>query len=276
MSTRKAIGGSIGAIFILIISQTIAGVIASGLVLLHISMAICNAVAGLLYIIVAYLLLKQFSKKILKIEMESLGIPRVHINKKWIAVAFLLPLAVKGIYLSFPGEFVSSGMDNPQILSTLSAGIFYTGIAAAFVEEMVFRGFILTLLKNRWNKKIAILVPSVLFGIVHIIGMNFTVFSCLLVIIAGTMVGIMFSLIELESNSIWNSGFVHVVWNVIIIGGGLAINGAQDKYSVMTYVLNSKNIAITGGEFGIESSIIAVIGYLIVCIWTFYIMKRKK
>ncbi len=51
------------------------------------------------------------------------------------------------------------------------------------------------------------------------------------------MVGIMFSLIMLESGSIWNSG---IVWNVVIIGGGLAIGEKADKYSVMTYVLKTK------------------------------------
>ena len=32
----------------------------------------------------------------------------------------------------------------------------------------------------------------------------------------------------------------------------------------MTYVLDSKDFVFTGGEFGIESSIIALLGYVIV------------
>lgn len=68
--------------------------------------------------------------------------------------------------------------------------------------------------------------------------MDFSVLSCTLVIIAGTMVGIMFSLIALESKSIWNSGIVHAIWNIIIIGGGLTVNETKDKYSVIAYVLN--------------------------------------
>ncbi len=39
-------------------------------------------------------------------------------------------------------------MNSNQIFSTLSAGIAFTGIAAGFVEEMVFRGVILNLLKE--------------------------------------------------------------------------------------------------------------------------------
>ena len=52
-------------------------------------------------------------------------------------------------------------MNSNQIFSILSAGIAFTGIAAGFVEEMVFRGVILNLLKEKWNIKVAVLIPSV-------------------------------------------------------------------------------------------------------------------
>ena len=99
---------------------------------------------------------------------------------------------------------------------------------------------------------------------------------CLLVIIAGTMVGVMFSMIAIESGSIWNSGIVHAIWNVMIIGGGLSIGEKMDEYSVMTYVLNSKSFAITGGEFGIESSVISLIGYIVVVGIAFIMIKSSK
>ena len=91
-----------------------------------------------------------------------------------------------GLSFFFSGKYVSSGMNSNQIFSTLSAGIAFTGIAAGFVEEMVFRGVILNLLKEKWNIKVAVLIPSVLFGLVHIIGMDFSIISSLLVLIAGT------------------------------------------------------------------------------------------
>ena len=47
-------------------------------------------------------------------------------------------------------------MNSNQIFSTLSAGIAFTGIAAGFVEEMVFRGVILNLLKEKWNIKVRV------------------------------------------------------------------------------------------------------------------------
>ena len=62
----------------------------------------------------------------------------------------------------------------------------------------------------------------------------------------------------------------------MIIGGGLAIGEKMDKYSIMTYVLNSKDFAITGGEFWIESSVISLFGYIIVAGIAFFMIKSRK
>lgn len=277
MSTKKAIGASIAAIVILIIAQVMAQVIASVFVLIKIPSGICNIIAGVLYVGLTYLILKLFIGKMMKLPASDFGIPRFAIKMKWVLTAILLPFIIKGSYLFiFSGEYISSDMNGNQIFNTLTAGIAFTGIAAGFVEEMVFRGVILNALKKRWNIKVAVLVPSVLFGIVHILGMDFSIGSCILVMIAGTMVGVMFSMIAIESGSVWNSGIVHAVWNIMMIGGGLAIGEKVDEYSVMTYVLDSKSFAITGGEFGIESSVISLTGYIIVAGIAFIMIKSGK
>lgn len=277
MSTVKAIGGALGAILALIAAQIAAQLAASLFVLAKLPEGICNIIAGIIYVGLAFVLLKLFSKKILKIKMDNLGMPGFFVKAEWIIAGVLLPVTVKAVYLLFfPGEYVSSGMDGNQIFSTLSAGIAFTGIAAGFVEEMVFRGVILNLFKEKWNMKAAVLIPSLIFGLVHIIGMDFSIVSSLLVLIAGTMVGIMFSMIAVESGSVWNSGIVHSLWNIFMIGGGLSISEKADEYSVMSYVLDSKAFVFTGGEFGIESSVIALSGYIIVTLVALCMMKKKE
>lgn len=277
MSTKKAIGISFVAIFILVITQVIAQAIASIFTIIHVPYGICNIIAGVIYAGLSYFLLKIFISKVIKLPVSEFGLPKFKIKIRWGIVAVLLPVIIKGSYLLiFNGKYVSSNMNGNQIFTTLSAGIAFTGIAAGFVEEMVFRGVILNALKKRWNIKVAVIVPSMLFGIVHVLGQDFSIGSCLLVIIAGTMVGVMFSMIAIESGSVWNSGIVHAIWNVVIIGGGLAIGEKMDKYSIMTYVLNSKDFAITGGEFGIESSVISLFGYIIVAGIAFFMIKSRK
>ena len=191
--------------------------------------------------------------------------------------AILLPAAVTVCYLLIiPGEYVSSGMSNARAFETVLTGVVYTGIAAGVVEEMVFRGFIFHALEKAWNTKVALIVPSILFGVVHIIGMDFSAGSCLLVIIAGTAVGIMFTLIRIESGSVWSGAFVHAMWNILIIGGVLTISEAPDEYSIATYVLSMKSFAVTGGEFGIESSVIALAGYVIVSFLAVLMIRKHR
>lgn len=206
VSTKKVLGGSAGAIIILVIAQLLAHLIGSALLFAKVPEGICNVIKGILYLLFAYILLKFLATKILKMKFEELGIPKFRIDVKWIIVAILLPTIVTATFLLFPGQFVSSEMNGMQMFATLSAGLFFSGIAVGFVEELVFRGFILNLLHIRWNRTIAIIVPSFLFGALHIIGMDYSILSCCLVLIAGTLAGIMFSYIALENNSAWNSG----------------------------------------------------------------------
>ena len=195
MKTNKVIIGSIGAVFVLVFSQIAAQLVGSVFHLTGISIGICNIIAGILYLLLSYFLLKVLVNKFLKTDIKIFCIT---VKVRWIITAIALPVIVKGIFLLLPGEFVSSGMDKDQIFTTLSSGIVFTGIAAGLVEEMVFRGVIMNLIRERWNTTVAILVPSVLFASVHLIGMNFSALSCILLLAAGTMVGIMFSMIAME------------------------------------------------------------------------------
>lgn len=264
--TGKMILSIILSILVLVVAQVLAQILGSVLVLIKIPAFIANAAAGILYIVIAYFLLKLMCKKILKGNMSEYNIPAFKIEIKWVIAAILLPITVILFYILFvPGSFEQNVLDMTSKLNLLSAGIFFTGFGAGIVEEMVFRGILMGAIEKRFNKTVAIIVPSVLFGLVHILGMGFDLLSCTLVIVAGTMVGVMFSLIASSTKSVWNSAIVHAVWNIVIIGGILWTGTEFDESSLFSYVLESKSFLLTGGEFGIESSIVAVVGYVVVC-----------
>lgn len=277
MSRKIAFCCCLAALIVLIAAQVLAQLLAGLFAQLGVPTWVCNILAGFLYALLAFGLLKIIMEKIFKLSLPDLGMPKLTLQGKWVAVAVLLPMGVKAIYLFLiPGKLVPSGMNREEILQTLSAGIFFMGMAAGFVEEMVFRGVILNATRRAWGTKMAVVFPSMLFGLVHILGQEFSLGNCLLVVLAGTMVGVMFSLIALESGSTWNGAVVHAVWNVVIIGGGLAIGERADEYSVMTYVLSTKGFAITGGEFGVESSVISLAGYLLVALIALVWIWQKK
>lgn len=277
MKTGKMILSIILSILVLVVAQVLTQLLGSVLVLIKIPAFIANMVAGILYIIIAYFLLKLLCKKILKGDMSEYNIPAFKIEIKWVIVAILLPLTVTAFYILFvPGSFEQNVLDTTSKLNLLSAGVFFTGFGAGIVEEMVFRGILMGAIEKKFNKAVAIIVPSVLFGFVHILGMGFAPLSCALVLVAGTMVGVMFSLIASATKSIWNSAIVHAIWNIVIIGGILWTGTEFDSYSLYSYVLDSKSFLLTGGEFGIESSIVAVVGYVVVCVIAWLGSKRHE
>ena len=69
MSTRKTIGGALGAIIVLIVAQILAQLVASLFVLVKIPEGICNIIAGIIYVGLAFVLSELFSKRLLKIKI---------------------------------------------------------------------------------------------------------------------------------------------------------------------------------------------------------------
>lgn len=262
-------------VLILIISQIISQEFAKILNKIIKFEFISNVFSGILYVTICYFLLQLFSEKKLNKKIESFNIKIAKINLYWFILAILLPTVVVIVYLLlFDGNFV----ENPSLINSklqiISSGIFYTGLGAGIVEEMVFRGFILNLLKEKYNIKIAIILPSLIFGLLHIIGIPFNILTYMQIIFAGTLVGIMFSLISIKENNILSSSLVHSFWNIFIIGGILNIGTEFNKYSIYNYILKNKNILFTGGEFGIEISIISIVSYMIVIYLVFKSLKK--
>ena len=94
MSTKKAIGISYVAIFILVITQVIAQAIASIFTIIHVPYGICNIIAGVIYAGLSYFLLKIFISKVIKLPVSDFGLPKFKIKIRWSIVAVLLPVII--------------------------------------------------------------------------------------------------------------------------------------------------------------------------------------
>ena len=130
-------------------------------------------------------------------------------------------------------------------------------------------------LEKRFNIRIAIIIPSVLFGLLHIIGNDLDFVSIIQLLIAGSIVGVLFSLIAYESNSIWNNAIVHGIWNLAVIGGILYIGNEADSSSIFNFILDNKSFLISGGDFGIEASIISIFAYLLFIVLAIVQIRKK-
>lgn len=265
MKTGKVVGTIAASVVFLILASVLSqGVVMALLAMAGVPAWLYHIVGGLLYAALAFLMVWLFCTKYLKTEPSAFLISKCRIRIKWAVAAVLLPVLVTAVYLFLPGSFVANPLDTGTKLAFATRGIFLAGLGAGVVEELLFRGLLMNAVIQKWGKAAGILAPSLLFASLHIIGMNFSLLSCVQVLVAGTLVGVMFSLIALESHSIWNSAIVHAVWNMIIIGGGLTVGTEVNEYAACSYVLETRSFLLTGGEFGIESSVVAIAGYLLV------------
>lgn len=187
---------------------------------------------------------------------------------KWFFTSLLLPVSVSLFYLlAVDGELIKNTRVENEIYTIIYA-VFITGISAGIVEEFIFRGLIMKIIEKYWCKTAAILLPALCFGIFHLLNIEaWNLIEAMQLVIASTMVGVMFGLITYKSNSIWASAVVHGFWNIIIIGGILEIGSPQYGMridSIWQYRLKSQSLLLTGGQYGIEASFPSIVGYIVV------------
>lgn len=260
------------ALLVLLLAQGIPTII----YLFPVSEVTSSIIYSIFYVAIAFCGVNILSKKVLNLSLLECAIDKPRIKIKWLTCAFVLPAAVTAILLLTPGEFLRNDIEAAEAIGIVITAIIVTGISTGIVEEIIFRGLIMKALEKRWGKLTAILAPSVLFGLLHALGGDLGLIDFLMLFIGGTSVGIMFSLIVYRSGSIWNSAIVHGIWNIIMIGDILHIGTSNYENSIFAYKLTSGSILLTGGEFGAEVSIVAILGYWIVISFILYSMKKQQ
>ena len=272
MKTSKTILGSIMAFAFLAIGQMLAEITDFGLKLIHCPVTISAIISGLVYFVVVYYCIKLLCQYYLHSPLSAIGVTKFHLNLVWGITAFILPVMVISVFILFGGYFKTAALPNWELIMI---NIFYGSFAAGFVEELVFRGVILNLLSIRWNRWIGGSVTSLIFASMHIIGRKLSAISILQLLIACTLAGIMFVLIETEQRTIWNNAVIHSIWN-LLTSALVAVNVTFKNDALITFVPNNKNFLYTGGDFGMESSLIALVAYLIVILLAVYLIKQRK
>lgn len=220
----------------------------------------------------AFLLLWLCVYKIFHLKFEDFGIS---LHFKWwsFVIAILVPAYMVVVYLIIGKLSVNEHTPVEIIFLVLTSLVM--GLKSGFLEEMLFRGIIMKSLESRWNKAVAIWVPSILFSLAHIPSMgSYSVVGILVLIVAGTMVGVMFSMAAYKGCSIANSAIIHALWNFTLIANifNISPDAMNPERLIFSISLPTKNIFITGSDFGIEASIFAILAYIVVSL----ILMPKK
>jgi uncharacterized protein len=107
--------------------------------------------------------------------------------------------------------------DIEYIQTLLLFCLFFSFINAVF-EEVIWRGILLSALKEHTSTGFAVMVTSVGFGLLHL-SIGFGIFLSLLISVAG----VIYAIITLKTNSIYPSIVFHIVINIGMVYSGFII-----------------------------------------------------
>jgi len=147
------------------------------------------------------------------------------------------------------------------------------GISSGIFEEILFRGIIFRITEERLGSIWALVISSSFFGFAHLANPNSTLFSAVAITIeAGLLLGATY----IYSRNLWLPIFLHFAWN-FSEGGiyGAIISGNGMKKCLINAKFSGSDL-LTGGAFGPENSLQAVILGLIAAIVFLGLAKKQN
>lgn len=128
-------------------------------------------------------------------------------------------------------------------------------LAAAAIEEIVFRGVIFRLLEESLGTWIALAISAALFGLGHLLSPHASVFAALAIALEA---GLMLAAAYVLTRRLWLAIGIHAAWNFTQSGifgvptSGIRMNGIFiGEASGPTW--------LSGGAFGAETSVVAIV-----------------
>lgn len=158
---------------------------------------------------------------------------------------------------------------NMGIIAPMLSGFLVQGMS----EEFIFRGYLMNTLGGRHNPWIAVIVSSAAFSLAHLLNPGFS----FLVFINLSLFGVFAGLYMIAFDDIWGACAIHSIWN-FTQGSiyGISVSGTGENESIFRTTAVSSSVLLTGGDFGIEGSIITTIVLTAACIPVLMKIKNQN
>jgi membrane protease YdiL (CAAX protease family) len=133
----------------------------------------------------------------------------------------------------------------PAVAMALSSGVF---------EELLFRGALFRIVEEWLGSWVSLVVSSVVFGLVHLMNPAATLLGAVFISIEA---GVLLAAAYMLTRRLWMSMGFHISWNYTqsAIFSGI-VSGADSAPGLIRPVIEGP-VALTGGSFGLESSLVA-------------------
>jgi uncharacterized protein len=155
---------------------------------------------------------------------------------------------------------------NRILLSTIESAL-----GAAIVEELIFRGLMFQAIRQWLGNWPALAVTSLFFGVAHLGNPGATLWSALAITIeAGVLLGAAF----LWRRNLWFAMGLHFAWNALEGMLGIPVSG-HPATGLFTVTVSGAPL-LTGGDFGLEGSIVPVMVSLLIAIPMLIAASRNR
>lgn len=165
------------------------------------------------------------------------------------------------------GGYRVTGTNPASVLVPVLGLAIFSGV----FEEIIARGLVFRLLEQWLGTWTALALSALLFGFLHILNPNATVLAAAAISIeAGLLLGALYLL----TRRLWMAVGLHMAWN-FTQGGvyGVAVSGIEMP-GLLFNTMQGPDL-LTGGDFGAEASLPAVIICTSLGLWVLYLAHRK-
>lgn len=196
-----------------------------------------------------------------------------------LAVTVIFIIEYLAGWLTVTGFGWQTGVSQYYVWAFISYFLFM--IFIGFYEELIFRGYQITNLAEGLNLPsvsrnhaagLAVILTSLLFGVLHWQNPNATWLSTLNIAIAGLMLAFPFLVTGRLSYSIG----IHIGWN-FFQGGifGFPVSGLINRTSLLQ-TDQAGPVLVTGGVFGPEAGLLGMLGLILIAAGLILVFKIKE
>lgn len=176
------------------------------------------------------------------------------------------------IWLLTPGHFIAAPALNLFEFARTLAGFITAVLVTPLIEELAFRGVILARLSANYGARVGLWGSALLFGASHLLNGRFQWQNALLILLAGTAIGLLLALVRATTGTLWASYLVHATFNGLT--SLLVAQATPANDWPWTYLLTSHSLLLTGGEYGINTALASLVAYLLTAGLVFSRAKR--
>jgi membrane protease YdiL (CAAX protease family) len=134
-----------------------------------------------------------------------------------------------------------------------------------FGSACLYRGMAVREIALSYDWLVAIVVGGLYFGAAHLISKlrHLTLVDALWILMGSVLVTFLFVAMYRRGQSLWLPIGFHIAWNFCLAGIlGVSLSGNKPEAGVFEVELTGNSL-LTGGEFGIETSVISMIVYVL-------------